>query len=510
MVALAALSVLAVLPLALAGHAAGSASHDTAVNSLAVHLVAAVLWVGGLLGLVVLRPLLGRGLAVSVARYSTLAGWCFVLVALSGVQNAWIRLGSLSALGSPYGVLVLGKVLALGVLGVAGLQQRRLVVGRMATDEEARGLFARLAVVEVVVMGAAFGLATALSRSAPPVPDVVPGRVDPAEALTGYAAPTRPLQPADWLTLWRPDWLWLSVAVVAVGLYLAGVVRLSRRGDRWPVLRAVSWVAGWLIFVWATNGAAGVYGRVLFSAHMTLHMTISMVAPILMVLSAPITLALRTLKPRPDKTLGPREMVLGLVHSRFLRVLANPIVAAALFFGSLVVFYYSPLFELALRTHTGHVLMVIHFLLTGFLFAWVLIGVDPGPPKWSPSLRLRHPVRDHLLPRLLRGRADHRHDAAGPELLRAAAPAVASGPARRPAQRGSGRVGHRRAADAAAGAAGRRCLDPQRLGRDPAPGPSGRPRRRRRAQGLQRAPGGGRRARPEDHHLTGRVTCGSP
>ena len=81
-------------------------------------------------------------------------------------------------------------------------------------------------------------------------------------------------------------------------------------------------------------------------------------------------------------------MVLGLVHSRFLRVLANPIVAAALFFGSLVVFYYSPLFELALRTHTGHVLMVIHFLLTGFLFAWVLIGVDPGPPKWSPSLRL--------------------------------------------------------------------------------------------------------------------------
>ena len=154
------------------------------------------------------------------------------------------------------------------------------------------------------------------------------------------------------------------------------------------MLRTVSWVAGWLIFVWATNGAAGVYGRVLFSAHMTLHMTISMVAPILLVLAAPVTLALRALKPRPDKTLGPREMVLGLVHSRFLRVLANPIVAAALFFGSLVVFYYSPLFELALRTHTGHVLMVTHFLLTGYLFAWVLIGVDPGPPKWSPSLRL--------------------------------------------------------------------------------------------------------------------------
>jgi len=258
----------------------------------------------------------------------------------------------------------------------------------MATDEGARALFARLAVVEVVVMGAAFGLATALSRSAPPVPDVVQAEADPVQALTGYAAPPRALRAGDWLTLWQVDWLWLTVAVVAVGLYLAGVLRLARRGDRWPVLRTVSWVAGWLIFAWATNGAAGVYGRVQFSVHMTLHMTISMVAPILLVLAAPVTLALRTLKPRPDKTLGPREMLLGLVHSRFLRVLGNPVVAAALFFGSLVVFYYSPLFELALRTHTGHLLMVVHFLLTGYLFAWVLIGVDPGPPKWAPSLRL--------------------------------------------------------------------------------------------------------------------------
>ena len=55
---------------------------------------------------------------------------------------------------------------------------------------------------------------------------------------------------------------------------------------------------------------------------------------------------------------------------------------------SLVVFYYSPLFQLALRTHTGHLLMTAHFLLTGYLFAWVLVGVDPGPQKWAPALRL--------------------------------------------------------------------------------------------------------------------------
>ena len=67
---------------------------------------------------------------------------------------------------------------------------------------------------------------------------------------------------------------------------------------------------------------------------------------------------------------------------------ANPVVAAALFFFSLAIFYYSPLFELALRTHTGHVLMMVHFLLTGYLFTWVLIGIDPGPKKWPPLMLL--------------------------------------------------------------------------------------------------------------------------
>jgi len=387
-VALAGLSVVAVLPLALAGHAAGSSSHDTAVSSLAVHLVAAVLWVGGLLALVVLRPVLGPALAVSVARFSTLAGWCFGAVAVSGVLNAWVRLGSLGALLSPYGLLVGLKVVALGALGAAGWRQRRLVVGRLGDgDDAARALFWRLAATETAVMGAAFGLAVALSRSAPPVPDRSPDQTSMVQSLTGYGDPG-PLTASGWFGVWRVDWLWLSLALVAVGLYGAGVLRLRRRGDTWPAGRTVGWVAGWAVFVWATSGAPGVYGRVLFSAHMVMHMVISMAVPIALVLAAPVTVALRTLRRRPDDTLGPRELLLGLVHSRLLKVLGNPVVAAVLFFGSLVVFYYSPLFELALRTHTGHVLMVAHFLLTGYLFVWVLVGVDPGPPKWPASLRL--------------------------------------------------------------------------------------------------------------------------
>ena len=384
---LAALSVFAVLPLALAGHAAGAANHDTAVNTLAVHLVGVTLWLGGLLALAVMRPQLGSDLGVTVQRYSTLALWSFVAVAVSGVLNAALRLGGLAGLDTAYGLLVVAKVLALVGLGYAGWRHRRALTGRLLESAQGVGDFARLVLAELALMGLAVGVAVALARSAPPVPDTPIAEPTPAEVFTGYPAPA-PLTGTAWFTTWRADWLWLAVAVLMVGLYLVGWWRLRRRGDAWPVARVVLWVLGWAVFVFATSGGPGVYGRVLFSAHMVMHMAVAMLVPLLLVPAAPLTLALRALPSRPDKTWGPREVILQLVHSRYLGALANPVVASALFFFSLAIFYYSPLFELALTTHTGHVAMMVHFLLSGYLFVWVLIGIDPGPKRWSPLLLL--------------------------------------------------------------------------------------------------------------------------
>jgi putative copper resistance protein D len=130
------------------------------------------------------------------------------------------------------------------------------------------------------------------------------------------------------------------------------------------------------------------YGRVLFSAHMFGHMALSMVAPLLLVLGGPLTLALRALHPRQDSTRGPREWLVAVTESAYIRFLTQPVVAAFLFGGSLVLFYYSILFGLALRTHVGHELMHVHFLFSGYLFAWVLIGIDPSPHRPSYPLRL--------------------------------------------------------------------------------------------------------------------------
>jgi cytochrome c oxidase assembly factor CtaG/putative copper export protein len=382
---LSAIAVVALLPLALAGHAAGAADHTTAVNALALHLVAVSVWVGGLLALMVLRPLLGGDLAPTAERFSVLAGWCFAGVALTGLQSALIRVGSWDDLGTRYGVLLIVKAAALLLLGFAGWRHRRALLPSLRTEGAAP--FARLVTGELVVMGVAIGTAVALARSAPPVSQEPREDVSPAFVLTGYPDPG-PMGAARWFTTWTTEWLWLGVAVVAVGLYVTGVVRLGRRGDHWPVHRTIVWVLGWAIFVYAVCGAPGVYGRVLFSMHMVMHMAVAMLVPLLLVPAAPILLALRALPARQDKTWGPREVILQVVHSRLLRVLANPVVASALFFFSLAAFYYSPLFELALRTHTGHVLMMVHFLMTGYLFVWVLVGIDPGPKKWPPHLLL--------------------------------------------------------------------------------------------------------------------------
>ena len=172
------LAVGALLPLALAGHAAGTTDHETAVNTIAAHLVGASLWVGGLLAVVLLRPALGRHLPVVVGRYSTMALWCFVAVAVSGVVSAVIRLGGIGDLGNlatAYGALVLVKTTCLVVLGLLGWQQRRRVVGRMNDGSPGRGLFLRFAVAELVVMGVAVGFATALARTPTPAS---PGRLD--------------------------------------------------------------------------------------------------------------------------------------------------------------------------------------------------------------------------------------------------------------------------------------------------------------------------------------------
>ena len=387
-----ALAVAALVPMAQQGHAAGAAGHNAAISSLGLHLVFAAVWLGGLLTIVLLKRALGtERLVVVLTRYSTVALVCFIVVAVSGYASAALRIGSLDELATPYGGLVLVKVTALIALGCFGAVQRRFLIGRMtrgAGAPAASGPFWWLVVGELVFMGLASGVAAALARTATPVTEEAGSLArTPAEILTGEPLPPWP-DTFRVFTEWKPDLLWLVACGFGIFFYVAGVVRLRRRGDHWPVYRAVLWVAGLLLLAYVTSGGVNVYEQYLFSAHMLGHMALTMAVPVLLVPGAPVTLAARAIRIRKDGSRGGREWILLAVHSKFAGFIANPIVAAVLFAGSLWVFYYTPLFRWSMLDHIGHEWMVAHFLITGYLFVQSLIGIDPVPYRLPYPFRL--------------------------------------------------------------------------------------------------------------------------
>ena len=104
------------------------------------------------MALAVIRPMVGKDLPVAVRRYSVVAGWCFLTVLLSGAVNGWVRLGSLAGFSTTYGAVLLTKVVALGLLGLAGFAMRARVVHALGLSPTSGRLFARLALVEMALM----------------------------------------------------------------------------------------------------------------------------------------------------------------------------------------------------------------------------------------------------------------------------------------------------------------------------------------------------------------------
>jgi len=379
-------SLATLLPLALAGHSASGGSHDLATNSLLIHLVAGALWAGGLLALLAHALRGGEHGYLAARRFSAIAVWCFVAMALSGVVNALVRVVPSDLLTTTYGWLILGKTAALCVLGAIGWLQRRRGVAALEADPAARGPLIRLALVEAVVFGLTFGIAVALGRTPPPTPPIFNPSIPVIEIGYDLAGPPTV---ARILFDWRFDLVFGTAAIVFALVYIAAVVRLRRRGDTWPLGRTVAWLLGCLVLLFATSSGVGRYMPAMFSMHMAAHMLLSMLTPILLVLGAPVTLALRALPAagRNDPP-GPREWLLAALHSRVSRVLTNPFVATFLFVAGFYGLYFGGIFDAAVDSHPAHLAMNLHFLLTGYLFYWVVIGIDPTPRPIPPLAKV--------------------------------------------------------------------------------------------------------------------------
>lgn len=283
------------------------------------------------------------------------------------------ELAGTSLFATPTGWLFLVKdvaVLGAGVLAVLPSRRRHPIVLQL------------LSAVAAVLVGVAVGAVIAMTRIPPPqffIPTTI------SQNFLGYnvaAAPT-------WLTLafdWRPNILFLVVSVVGTFVYLAAVRRLVRRGDAWPVGRTVAWVLGWVVVVLTTSSGVGPYSGASFSVHMGLHMSLNMLAPLLLTLGGVVTLLLRaTTAHAPSQPAGPHEWLNALLHAPFFRLANNPLYVFVVFIGSYYALYFTPIFDYAMRYHWSHQLMNVHFLVIGYLFYGLVIGVD-APPRPLPHI----------------------------------------------------------------------------------------------------------------------------
>jgi len=375
------LSLIAVIAPIFASHSASSGSHSLAIGSLIVHVVALTFWVGGLIAITVLSA---ADRAIALPRFSSLSLWAVIAVVVSGSANAWARLNFQSAWSSNYARVVIFKILLTSILIYFGYLNRKHLSGKWKISLQNLG---RLLFVEVTIMLVTVLVGSRLSNMQPPA-RAESSVLDPGLAIAGI---TTPVQPNLWrvISLYDPDALMIGVLITAVALYVKGVVILSRRGDKWPVGRTVAFALGISVIDYATSGGLGVYAKFSFEYHMIAHMALGMIAPIGIVLGAPITLALRTLpQGRNPEERGVRGTLIALLHSKPAGIVTNPIVILALFDGSLFVLYMTPLFGNMMPSHLGHLVMNVRFLLVGILFFHVIIGIDPNPRKVPHLVRI--------------------------------------------------------------------------------------------------------------------------
>jgi putative copper resistance protein D len=204
----------------------------------------------------------------------------------------------------------------------------------------------------------------------------------PADALSP------PINVHTLLTAWQGGIGAIVALVIEIALavwYLTAVRRLRARGRHWSPWRTVSFLAGDVLVVVAVQSGLASYDDSVFAAHVVQHLLLMNFAAICYVLGAPVTLALQS------SSRGTQTTLLKVLHHPVVEAATNPIVVVSLAYGTMIAYFLTPLYRLSLEHPWFHELTHIHFLVSGSLFWWLVVGLDPS--RW----RLSHPVKLGML-----------------------------------------------------------------------------------------------------------------
>ena len=174
----------------------------------------------------------------------------------------------------------------------------------------------------------------------------------------------------------------LSLLTAVTIAYLAAAHAQRRSGRRWRTRCVGAWLIGAGLLGTALAPPVVEWAHHDLRGHMVQHLLIGMLAPLALVLAAPMTLLLRTVP-----VAAARRITTTLRHQPF-RLLTHPVTAAGLNIGGMYVLYVTPLYAMSLHSPALHHLIHVHFFAAGYLFCWaILAGPDPAPH--APGFRFR-------------------------------------------------------------------------------------------------------------------------
>lgn len=222
----------------------------------------------------------------------------------------------------------------------------------------------------------AAGGTTPLGPARTPVPDTVLHRLGVSPPVHLHQLLT------DWqLGHWTAD-LALVLQLTALGLYLWGVRRLAARGRRWSPWRTGSFAAGVAVAFLAVDSGVASYDTSVFSVHVLQHLALMMLAPPLVALGAPVTLALQA------SSRGVQTGILRVLRARPLVALTTPLVAAALYYAAMWVDLASSFYRYSLAHPFVHNASHLVMFSLGYLYWWSVLGTDRTARQLSLPARL--------------------------------------------------------------------------------------------------------------------------
>lgn len=375
---------------AVTGSVSVGLDHDWATDAVGLATFATVALCSGALGALVATAVDAGSGGAAVRRYHRAVLPLVGVLAVGYGIAAWQQLAGVSPLATAFGLPVVAGFATVALLGVSWLWRQFAERGRDAGTWR-RPLSSVARDVVLLILGL-----TSLTAASylPPPRYLVPQNIQ--INYLGYEV-NLPATLERLVSLGRPNLLWVALSVAAIGLYLWGVVRAHRRGERWPVSRLLFWLAGWGLTLYLAVSGLWMYSTAVFSWHMLVHMTVNMMIPVLCVLGAPISLVYAASRPRrPDELPGAQEILTGLSEDRLVRIVLSPPLVWLVYVGSLFLVYFSPLFPWLMRYHWGHQLMLLHFMIAGYAFFAMLVGPDRHP--WQLPYIVRFALLVSVMP----------------------------------------------------------------------------------------------------------------